>query len=142
MAPPRFWIGVAAAAHVERAVREGFCAFSHGSATAAARPRRGDRFVYYAPREKLGSGPAVQAFTALGTIADNAPVPRDLGAFTAPIRRAEYVSIEPVPVRELLDRLGFVRDKRNWGLAFRRGLFPIPTEDFAVIEAAMTGDRP
>ncbi len=141
MASPRFWIGVAAAAHVERAVREGFCAFSHGSEAAAARPRRGEHFVYYAPRRDLGSGPAVQAFTALGTIADDAPTLRDFGAFQAPVRRADYVAVDPAPVRPLLEKLGFVRDKRNWGLAFRRGLFAVPVEDFAVIEAALTGGR-
>ena len=42
------------------------------------------------------------------------------------------------PVRPLIGRLGFVRDKgSHWGMAFRRGLFAVTPEDFAVIEAAL-----
>ena len=137
----RCWIGVAAADHVARGVREGVCAFSHGSAAAAARLARGDRFAWYAPRTAVGAGEAVQAFVALGTVTDEAPERRDSDGFSAAARRADYAPVTPAPVRPLLDRLSFVSDKRAWGMAFRRGLFPVPAEDFAVIAAALTGDR-
>ena len=42
------------------------------------------------------------------------------------------------PVRPLLPRLGFVRDKgSHWGMAFRRGLFAVAEDDFAAIAAAL-----
>jgi EVE domain len=130
------WIGVASAAHVARGVEGGFSAFSHGSRAAAARPRRGDRLAYYAPRE-TPDGPPLQAFVALGTIADDAPEERNLGSFRPWVRRTKFEPVTPAPVRPLLDRLSFVTDKRGWGMAFRRGLFRVPPEDFAVVEAAL-----
>ena len=132
----RFWVGVAVAEHVARGVEGGFAAFSHGSRPAAARPARGDRVSYYAPRESVG-GPPVQAFVALGTVVDDVPAQRDLGAFRPWVRRVDWERVRPAAVRPLLDRLSFVTDKRGWGMAFRRGLFPVPAEDFAVIEGAL-----
>lgn len=132
------WIAVASADHVAAAVRDGFFACSHGRGDAAARPRNGDRFVYYAPRATQGGGAAVQAFVALGRILDDAAEPRDFGGFRAAVRRAEYVPVAPAPVRPLLPRLGFVRDTgSHWGMAFRRGLFAVGDADFAVIAAAL-----
>ena len=117
-------------------MRDGFFACSHGSGDAAARPRNGDRFAYYAPRETL-DGPPLQAFVALGRITDDAPEPRDFGGFRAAVRRADYATVATAPVRPLLPRLGFVRDPQHWGMAFRRGLFAVTPEDFATIEAAL-----
>ena len=130
------WVGVAVAEHVARGVEGGFAAFSHGSRAAAARPARDDRVVYYAPRETVDGAP-LQAFVALGTIVDDSPEERDLGAFRPWVRRVDWEVVTPAPVRPLLDRLSFVTDRRGWGTAFRRGLFRIPPADFSVIEGAL-----
>ena len=136
------WIAVISADHAASAAREGFFACSHGDGRAAARPALGDRFVYYAPRERLGEGDPVQAFVALGRILDAAPGPRMIGDFEAQVRRAAYEPVGRAPVRPLLDRLGFLRDKgSHWGMAFRRGLFAIGPDDLAVIEAALREAR-
>ncbi len=80
----------------------------------------------------------MQAFVALGRILDAAPGPRMIGDFEAQVRRAAYEPVGRAPVRPLIGRLGFVRDKgSHWGMAFRRGLFAVTPEDFAVIEAAL-----
>ena len=102
----------------------------------AARPSRGDRFAYYAPRAALDGEP-VRAFVALGRITDDAPVPHAFGGFEAAVRRAEYEPVNAALIRPLLPRLGFIRDPAHWGMAFRRGLFAVSAEDFAVIEAAL-----
>lgn len=52
-------------------------------------------------------------------------------------RGVDWEAVTPAPVRPLLDRLSFVTDRRGWGMAFRRGLFRVPAEDFAVIEGAL-----
>lgn len=130
------WVGVAVAEHVARGVREGFAAFSHGSRAAAARPASGDRVTYYAPRE-TPDGPPCQAFVALGTITGEAPEERDLGGFSLWVRAAAWEPVTPAPVRPMLDDLAFVTNKRSWGMAFRRGLFPVGDADFARIEAAL-----
>ena len=92
--------------------------------------------TYYAPRETV-DGPPAQAFVALGTVTDAAPEQRDLGGFQPWTRRVAWERVAPAPIRPLLDRLSFVPDKRAWGMVFRRGLFRIPPEDMAVIEAAL-----
>ncbi len=131
------WIAVASADHVAEAVRRGVFLCSHGSGTAAARPMRGDRFAYYAPRARMGEGEPVQAFVALGTIVDETAETREIGGFTAGVRRADYAATGTAPVRPLLPRLGFVRDPKHWGMAVRRGLFAVDAADFAVIEEAL-----
>jgi hypothetical protein len=132
------WIAVISADHAATGAREGFFACSHGEGRAAARPARDDRFVYYAPRERFGEGEPVQAFVALGRILDDAPHPRKIAGFEAQVRRAAYELVARAAVRPLIPRLCFVRDKgSHWGMAFRRGLFTVPPEDFATIEAAM-----
>jgi hypothetical protein len=137
---PGPWIAVISADHAAEAAREGFFACSHGDGRAAARPANGDRFAYYATRERYGEGGPVQAFVALGRILDQAPSPREIAGFPAQVRRAAYEAVGCAPVRPLIPRLGFVRDKgSHWGMAFRRGLFTIAPEDFAVIEAALHG---
>ena len=134
-----FWIAVAMREHVLRGERAGVFAASHGSRAAAARLAEGDRFAYYAPRERLG-GAAVQAFVALGTITDAAPAAREVEGGTLAVRRAAYERVTAALVKPLLPRLGFVRDPAHWGMAFRQGLFAVAPDDFAVIEAALTGD--
>ena len=90
------------------------------------------------PRERFGEGDPVQAFVALGQIRDDAPHPHTIAGFEAQVRRAAYELVARAAVRPLIPRLGFVRDKgSHWGMAFRRGLFTVPPEDFATIEAAM-----
>jgi EVE domain len=132
------WIAVISADHAAAAARDGYFACSHGDGRAAARPANGDRFVYYAPRERLGAGEAVQAFVALGRVLDDAPSPRRIGSFEAQVRRAAYEPVGRAAVRPLLERLAFTRGKgSHWGMAFRRGLFAVSPEDFAVIEAAL-----
>jgi hypothetical protein len=132
------WVAVISADHAASAARDGYFACSHGDGRATARPAAGDRFVYYAPRERLGAGDPVQAFVALGRIVDAAPGPRLIDDFQAQVRRAEYTIRRRTPVRPLLPQLSFTRGKgSHWGMAFRRGLFAVPPEDFALIETAM-----
>lgn len=135
------WVAVAAAEHVAVGAREGVFLCSHGDGRAAARPRRGDRFAYYAPRERAApEAPPVQAFVALGEILDDAPYPRAMApGFEAMVRAACYEPVGRAPVRPLLADLGFVKDPRHWGVAFRRGLFCVDAADFARIEAALRG---
>jgi len=41
----------------------------------------------------------------------------------------------PVSMKELVPRLGFVKDKKNWGLGLRQAAARIPAEDFRLILA-------
>ena len=135
---PGPWVAVISADHAAAAARDGFFACSHGDGRTAARLALGDRFAYYAPRERRGEGGPVQAFVALGRILDHAPASRMMGSFEAQVRRAAYEPVRRAPVRSLLPALGFLRDRGNhWGMAFRRGLFTVGEDDFALITQAL-----
>jgi hypothetical protein len=54
--------------------------------------------------------------------------------FDDPVRAAD--------ARPLVERLSFIPDPRRWGYPFRRGLFEVAADDFAVIEAAMRAGPP
>lgn len=136
MNEPRYWIAVAAQDHVEIAVMGGFVEVNHGKAGPLERMRAGDGIAFYSPRSSYPDGPPLQAFTALGWVAD-APL---FQAATGhqPFRRAvRWENVVPAPVRPLLDRLGFVRNRQHWGAAFRFGYLRVNREDFACIAVAM-----
>jgi hypothetical protein len=135
----RCWIVVASRAAVDHAVAGGYIEISHGKATPLARMRPGDAVACYSPREHDAPGAPLQAFTALGRIAD-APIyqlPHD----HQPFRRAmDWVDATPALVRPLIDELGFIHNKAYWGTAFRYGYLRVPPEDFARIAQAMELD--
>lgn len=133
------WVNTISLEHVRTGVEGGFTQAGHGSDRGLKRLARGDRIVFYSPKERLGGGEAVQAFTAIGTIDDDAPFRVELTLDFHPWRRAVRFDedVRSAPIRPLLERLSFVPDPRNWGLPFRRGLFEIPASDFRVIAARM-----
>ena len=132
----RYWIGVVGAKHAEIGKDRGFCAFSHGKKQAVSRLSPGDRFAYYSPREGYKEGDVVQAFVALGTVLEGAPYEVDFDGNPGWVRPAQTDIFARAPVKPLLDKLTFVSNPNYWGMAFRRSLFEVSTEDFAVIEGA------
>lgn len=139
----RYWVGVASAEHVARGVEGGFCQLSHGKAGPVARLRPGDGIVYYAPRERMGEGEPVQAFVAIGTVAEGEPYQGVMGDFVATRRDVHWwPASRRAQIKPLLDALSFTRGKPNWGMALRRGSFPITAEDFRRIAEAMGAEAP
>jgi hypothetical protein len=133
------WLGVVSAEHVARGVRLGIAQTNHGKRTGLARMQPGDWLVYYSPQERLGERTPVQAFTAIGQLADDRIWQADEGDFK-PWRRT--VSYRPdarrVPIADLHHRLDLTAAP-NWGYRLRRGLVPLTDADLSVILAAMTG---
>ena len=118
------WIAVASADHCAAAVEGGFVQHGHGRAAPVERLAPGDRLALDATRQRMDGGAPVQAFVALGDVADRAPWRE---GEDGPTRRVvEWrAELNHASVRPLLDDLDFVGDTRNWGLAFRRSLFRI-----------------
>ena len=137
-APAACWIRVVSSDHVAEAVAGGFAQLSHGKAGPLERMRAGDAFAYYSPREAYPDGPPVQAFTAIGRVADGpifqVRIREDFSPFR---RRVRFLSASAAPVKPLIDALSFVRNKAHWGAAFRFGFLRVTAEDFARIAAAM-----
>ncbi|MBF9035390.1 EVE domain-containing protein [Rhodobacterales bacterium HKCCE2091] len=138
-----FWIGVAHARQVAIAREGGFVAFSHGREAAARRLSPGDRVIWYAPRDEFEGAP-VQAFVAHATVTGETPVQKHYGdrGLEGWTRDAAYDEVTEVPVRPLLDALSFVADPAHWGMAFRRGQFEIPGEDYRLIAGRMLEGAP
>jgi hypothetical protein len=134
----RYWIGVAAAAHVRKGVEGGFAMFAHGRHEAARRVAPGDWVAYYSPREGMNEGAEVRAFTAIGQALDGAPREREmLPGTTGWYRPVRWLQGRPTDIYPLLDRFSFVRDRSHWGMYFRKSLFEVARGDFALIAGAM-----
>lgn len=133
-----FWIGVASRDHVLAGVAGGFAQLCHGRRSAIARVQPGDWIAYYSPREAMGAGGAVQAFTAIGEVGDSQPEQVDMGGGFRPFRRAvRFRSCREAQIHPLLAHLSFTAGRSSWGQLFRRGAFQVPQSDFARIAAAM-----
>ena len=103
------------------------------------RLKAGDLIVFYSPRELMGSGPVLQAFTAAGRILDEFPYEAEQSAGFCPYRRrTKFFKSRQAPVRPLLQELTFTQGNESWGLAFRRGAFRITADDFKRIAKAMS----
>lgn len=138
---PSYWIGVVSASHVQQGVRGGFAQLCHGKSASLRRMKPGDWLVYYSPRTEMRGGEPLQAFTAIGRVADDHVYRFAMSTTFVPFRRnIEYVPCREARIAELIDRLHLTRGKRNWGYPFRTGLFEIDREDFLSIAEAMQAD--
>jgi hypothetical protein len=115
----------------------GIAQVGHGRRGGLARMEAGDWLVYYSPRESLAGNRPLQAFTAIGRIADDEIWQADEGGFRPWRRRVEYrpEAVE-APVRPLVGELELTRSS-SWGHQLRRGLLELSEEDFATIARAM-----
>lgn len=134
----RFWIGVASREHVALGVAGGFSQLCHGKAAPLRRMGVGDGIVYYSPKRVMGGAEPCQAFTALGRVSGERVYPFEMAPGFVPFRRdIDFLAVEEAPIRPLVERLAFIRDKACWGYAFRFGHLEIGAEDFALIAGAM-----
>lgn len=135
---PRYWIAVASREHVKTGEAGGFCQLCHGKAGPVQHMAPDDWLIYYSPREKMRHGKPIQAFTAIGKIKKGVAYEFTMDSGFTPTRRdISYISADEAPIRPMLDALSFIANKRSWGMAFRRGAFEIPKQDFCKIAAAM-----
>jgi hypothetical protein len=135
---PRYWIAVASREHVKRGEAAGFCQVCHGKQRPLERMQPGDWIVYYSSVEVFGESTPCQKFTAIGEItgADVFQV-RMPDRFNPFRREVTFHPCTETPIRALIDRLSFIRNKQRWGYIFRFGLFEIPRGDFDTIRQHM-----
>jgi EVE domain len=141
---PKAWLAVVSAEHVEQAVRLGIVQTNHGKRPGLDRMSPGDWLVYYSAQQRLGEKSPVQAFTAIGRIADGEPWQAEPqgpeGRFRPWRRRVDYrADARWAPLADLRDRLALTADP-NWGNRLRRGLLALEGSDLAMIHDAMTGE--
>lgn len=133
----RAWIAVASAEHVRIGRAQGFMQVCHGKGGPLRRTATGDTVIYYSPAETMRGKDRLQAFTAIGTIADRVPYQSEMTPGFLPWRRdVAWWPAAETPIRPLLDQLAFTR-AGNWGYQLRFGLFTIEPDDAARIASAM-----
>lgn len=134
----RYWIGVASKEHVQKGVLGGFAQVCHGKAGPLNHMKGGDWIIYYSPTIKFGEKEPCQSFTAIGMIKSSDPYPFAMSEKFIPFRRdVAFIASKEIPIKQLLESLLFIKDKKKWGLPFRRGCFEISKADFEIIAKAM-----
>jgi hypothetical protein len=134
------WMNTVSRDHVQRGVQGRFTQANHGKPHMLRKMARGDWIVFYSPKTALEGGEPLQAFTALGQIADDAPYQVEMTPGFHPWRRnVHFLHCNETPIRPLIDDLGFIDDKKRWGYRFRFGVFSIDDHDLDLIRSAMTG---
>ncbi len=137
-----YWVNTISQDHVRLAVEGGFTQAGHGKASGLKRLKADDWLVFYSPKTKLRDGESLQAFTAIGRVADDDLYQVEMAPGFRPWRRnVEFVTCAETPIRPLIDQLTFIKDRQRWGYVFRFGLFTIPQEDFERIKRAMEPTR-
>jgi len=135
----RYWLNVVSRDHVHRGAGLGITQVNHGRKAPLQRMNPGDGLVYYSPRERIGDGAPVRAFTAIGTIADGEPWQGDEGSFRPWRRKVSYRDdVRETPIEELRGELELTSSP-NWGMILRRGLVELSEHDFRGISDAMGG---
>lgn len=134
----KYWINTVSRDHVLKGVEGGFTQANHGKATNIKTLSMGDIVVFYSPKTSYRDGEALQQFTAIGRIDDDAPYQVEMTPTFHPWRRrVHFFSCHEAPIEPLINELDFIKDKQRWGFPFRRGLFEINRADFERIHKAM-----
>lgn len=136
-----YWINTVSRDHVLAGKDGGFTQANHGRKTTLGKLAKGDLIAFYSPRTGFREGEKLQRFTALARVTDEEPYQVEMTPDFHPWRRdVAFLPCEEAPIRPLIDALDFIRNKKNWGFPFRRGLFKIDAEDFERIARAMQAE--
>jgi hypothetical protein len=123
---------------VLRGVQGGFIQLNHGKQAPLKKISAGDGVVFYSPKTSYPDGEPLQAFTAIGRVRSGEIYQFEMSPDFKPYRTdVEFLDAKEAPIRPLIERLTFIKDKTHWGAAFRYGNLKVSAEDFALIAAAM-----
>jgi hypothetical protein len=116
------WVNTVSRDHVERGVAGAFTQANHGRPWMLRKMARGDWIVFYSPKTTFQGGEPVQAFTAIGRVADDEPYQVQMSADFQPWRRnVEFLECDEAPIRQLLEQLDFIEDPSRWGTSSDSG---------------------
>lgn len=137
------WVGVVSRSHIQRGVAGSFMQLNHGKKAPVQRMKAGDVLAVYSPREAYPDGAVLQAFTALGVVRSGEVYQVEMAPDFKPYRvDVDFLPVREAPIRPLIERLDFIKDKQHWGAAFRFGLLKVSAEDFGLIVEALGARLP
>jgi EVE domain len=127
----RYCIGVASREHIKAAEAGGFCQFCHGREAPVRKLSAGDGVVYDSPRERMGDGARIRAFTAIGRVRPGTAYCGEQSGCFHPWRRdVDYQPASEALITPLLDQLSFSRENTNRGRLISQGFLEITQADF------------
>lgn len=133
-----FWITSTDRKQADSGLEAGYAELAAGDHDANTRPDRGDFLVVYCDLTGDPDDDPVEAFTAMGRIADDGPEPfTGEDGETAYRRKVAFFSCIETRAHTLIGDLSFARDKENWRTTLVAGLRRIDTADFLVIAEAI-----
>jgi predicted RNA-binding protein len=134
----KYWIVVVSKDHIARGIEGGFMQANHGKEAPLKRMDVGDGVIFYSPKKTYGGNEVLQAFTAIGEVADDKIYQHKMADDFIPYRRnINYFKCQETPIAPLINELDFIENKTSWGYKFRFGFFEIPERDYKLIRSAM-----
>jgi len=134
----RYWIVVVSKDHIARGVAGNFMQANHGKAGPLKRMSANDGVICYSPKQSYAGNEVLQAFTAIGSVADDNVYQHKMSDDFIPWRRnIKWFKCRETPIAPLIKSLDFIENKTAWGYKFRFGFFEIPERDFKLIESSM-----
>jgi len=138
----RYWITVVSKDHIRRGVAGGFMQANHGKAGLLKKLHPNDWVIFYSPKVTYEGDEKLQAFTAIGQVADEKLYQYKMSDDFVPYRRnVTYYPCKDVPIVPLIGSLGFISDKKAWGFRFRFGFFQIGRDDFNLLKGKMLNEK-
>lgn len=139
----KYWIVVASRDHVQKGILEGIIQACHGKAAPLKRIKKDDYVIYYSPKYEFGGTQKCQLLTALGKVTDDIVYQFQMTPGFSPFRRkVSFLNAKEISIIPLISQLTVIKNKKNWGGAFRYGILQIPPQDFALIVEHMIGYIP
>lgn len=121
-----------------KGVEGGFAQAGHGKKTSLEKLEKEDWVIYYSSKDQYGNGKPCQKFTAIGRVNDEKPYQAEVSMDFKPWRRdVDFYPCVEVEIRPLLDDLGFITNRRRWGLHLMSGFVKIGKSDFELIRKRM-----
>jgi len=133
-----YWIVVVSKDHIKRGIAGGFVQANHGKQGPLNKMKSGDWVICYSPKQTYAGKETLQAFTAIGQVANEDTYQFKMSDDFMPYRRdVNWKECTEVAIQPLIQDLNFIENKQSWGYRFRFGFFEIPEHDFKLIKSKM-----
>jgi len=134
----KYWITVISKDHALRAVVGSFIQINHGKQAPLKRMSLDDWVIVYSSKQAVDGDVKLQAFTAIGQVADDEIYLHKMSETFIPFRRnIKFYDCEETPIAPLIPNLDFIKNKQSWGYPFRFGFLEIDKADFELISKHM-----
>ena len=138
MTVEKYWITVVSKDHIKRGVEGGFMQANHGKPGSLKKLKMNDWVIFYSPKVTYAGDEKLQAFTAIGQVADEKLYQQKMSDDFIPYRRnINFYPCKEVPIAALIGSLDFITDKKSWGYRFRFGFLEIDEHDFNLLKEKM-----